>query len=193
MKQEHEQQKNCIPDITSFDVAQNKCFQQTILTLAASTHSHVHDSLQRMFRASITNDAPTGHGVNRQSVENLYATENALRHIGAYILVFESSEATFLDSVDNLRCYRFGSSQGYMLGFVQWNERDHHAQSYKPTSLPMKIELEPDEQFAPWHLSHVGSSQSSSSSSAWIRGVDNADSTCLHVYELEPLDLGKMY
>ena len=95
MKQKPARQKKCIPQVTSFDVANNKCFQRAILSLAASVHPHVHDALQRMFRASIMNNAPTGHGVDRQSVENLYATENALRHIGAYILVFESSKAFF--------------------------------------------------------------------------------------------------
>ena len=49
----------------------------------------------------------------------------------------------------------------------------------------------PEEQFAPWHLGYIGSSKSSSSSSAWISGVQNTESACLNVYELQPLDLGK--
>ena len=151
----------------------------------------MHDVLQRMFRASITNDAPTGHGVARESVENLYATENALRHIGAYILVFETSKANFPDSFDSLRCYRFGSCQGYMLGFVEWNEKEHHALINTQRNLATKAELVSENHFAPWDLGYVGSSKSSSSSSVWISGVQNTEAACLNVYELQPLDLGK--
>ena len=166
IKQKSTRQNHDIQEIQSFDVAKNKCFQRAILSLAASLHSQVHDVLQRMFRASITNDAPTGHGVARESVENLYATENALRHIGAYILVFETSKANFPDSFDSLRCYRFGSCQGYMLGFVEWNEKEHHALINTQRNLATKAELISENHFAPWDLGYVGSSKSSSSSSA---------------------------
>ena len=85
-------QKKRIADVTAFDTAQNKCFQQAILSLAAVGHAHVHDVLQRMFRSTMANDGPTGSGSGKTGLANLYATENALRFIGTYILVFESNK-----------------------------------------------------------------------------------------------------
>ena len=69
--------KSIIP-LTVFEKARNKCVQQAVLALAASAHSHVHDSLQRMFRSSFANDAPTGAGRDKKSLEHVYATEKFL-------------------------------------------------------------------------------------------------------------------
>ena len=77
-----------------------------------------------------------------------------------------------------------------MLGFVEWNEEEHHARIDAQRNLAMKGELVPENQFAPWDLGYVGSSKSSSSSSAWINRGQNADLACLNVYELQPVDLG---
>ena len=78
-----------------------------------------------------------------------------------------------------------------MLGFVEWNEKEHHARIDAQRNLVMKSELVPENLFAPWDLGYVGSSKSSSSSSAWINRGQNTELACLNVYELQPLDLGQ--
>ena len=159
-----------------------------------------------MFRSSFANDAPTGAGRDKKSFENVYATEHALRYIGAYILVFEGNRRDYLDGNELLHCWQFGSERGFNMGFIVWYTAEHHAEPYWPKSDLRKVELAGKTEFAPWQLGFVGTSKgasvaSNSSSSAHVREassisalvsvVQGSEPVRLSVYELQPIDIGE--
>ena len=82
----HGQNQRSVQAKILFDAAPKKCLQQAILALAQNTCENVYAVLLRMLRASCGNASPSGFGYGRQSEANLYATQHALRYIGAYVL-----------------------------------------------------------------------------------------------------------
>ena len=109
-----------------------------------------------MLRTTCSNTSGSGYGKDKTSIHNLHVTENGLRCVGAYVLVFESNRSSDEDLKEKLRCWHFGSENGFNMGFIAWNTAEHHAEPYWPKLDLSKVELARPEEFAPWELSVVG-------------------------------------
>ena len=79
--------RQCMQPKRLFDEAPNTCLQNAILSLAYDKSTQIYTVLQRMFRASCANGFASGASQTVECLANIYATEHALRYIGAYVLL----------------------------------------------------------------------------------------------------------
>ena len=105
-----------------FDVAPNKCLQNAILSLVYDKSTPILTVLQWMLRASCGNGSGSGAGQNVESLANVYATEHALRYIGAYVLISVTGERNDAPSIDVIECWTFGSKNGFCIGHIAWED-----------------------------------------------------------------------
>jgi hypothetical protein len=140
-----------------FGTAQNKCLQESLLTLARATSPNVYAVLLRMFTASCANGSASGSGSGSESAANLYATEHALRYIGAYALVHVSSREGETSN-DCIHCWKLGSGNGYCIGHIEWDFEAHHAQPAIKGASHTTYRLASSNQFRPWEQGYVGAS-----------------------------------
>ena len=118
--------KRALPN-TGFEEAPNKCLQKAILTLAVHISANVQAVLLRMFKATCSNNAPSGVGSGMQSLANLYATKHGLQYIGAYVLIHLSPDGKNILKSDLSYCWLLGSKNAFCTGEIQWNNSTHHA------------------------------------------------------------------
>ena len=119
-----------------------------------------------MFRATCSNTSPSGYGKNKKSIQDLYATENALRYIGAYILVFDNDKRNDSDRNAKLHCWHFGSERGLNMGLIAWNVAENHADPYWQKRDLNDIDMARRFQLAPWELSVAGTGNRTSVASS---------------------------
>ena len=124
-----------------FVVSPNKCLQREIMSLENQVCANVHEARLRRFRATCSNTSDSGQAKDKTSIENLYATENGLRFVGAYVLVFESNRSNDEDVNEKLLCWHFGSEQVFNMAFIAWNTAEYHAEPYFPKRGLSKVEV----------------------------------------------------
>ena len=55
-----------------------------------------------------------------------------------------------------LRCWPFGSKNGFCIGEIEWNNEIHHAKASCLSSFEMQRILAPEKCLRPWDISYVG-------------------------------------
>jgi len=182
----------------SFEAAPNKCLQKSLLTLARDTSPQVYAVLLRMFRASCGNGSTSGAGSGRESAANLYATEHALRYIGAYALVHLPLREED-SSTQWIQCWKIGSGHGYCIGGIEWDFDAHHARPSTQRSLHSTCRLASPKLLRPWEQGYVGASKTGNTvaevpcrrNAANAAHTENREVSRLRVYELQPGDVGR--
>ena len=109
-----------------------------------------------MFRASCANASATGFGQGKQSRANLYATQHALRYVGAYALIHEYENDSSNKDSKILKVFVFGSTTGFCVGSLLWNNETHHVEPLWRGEALDKIEVFAGKDFAPWEVGYVG-------------------------------------
>ena len=145
-----------VPTKVTFDTALTSVCRKTILAVAARTNQAVRSVLLKMFRASCANASGSGAGCGRKGQANLYTTQHALPHIGAYVLIHDCDDLKILKEDCACRVFQFGSKVGYCLGTLIWDNQMHHARPDWMHAAQNHIHLPSIRDFAPWELGFVG-------------------------------------
>ena len=99
--------------------------QASMMTLmCGEPEEHI---LRRMLLATCGNDKPSGGGMRKISLLNLYSVEYALRKLGLCVLVVG---ATCMDRSQSgwlLRRWSLGQKRGRLVGGICWLTDDAHA------------------------------------------------------------------
>jgi hypothetical protein len=108
------------PDI---HVAENKCVQHAVITLARAADRAV---FLRLFCATSLNDTATGTGCGPIGLRNLYVVAYVLRYHRCFVTVYGALAANRFRQGALLGRLSLGDTSGYELGALAWFTLENH-------------------------------------------------------------------